>query len=751
MTHPCLPAAASALARRGFSMLELSVVLAIIGVMVAGGLTLGASMVEDRANISTSAKLDEINKAIKDFALTQGRLPCVASKTAALGSATFGVEITPGSATCSTNTTVPTGTARIDPIPAGGTDIVRIGGVPTRALGLKDNMATDEFGNRFLYAVTESLTSTAGFTNSTNLGAITVRDGAGNAIATANGSTGGTFVVLSHGPDGKGAIRNLTATATATACGAVTPGNPLDNENCNDDQLFRAARFNNGAVAGSFFDDFVRYTPKYNLIAGAAAVGTPNLWQASGQNSFHIGTDGDATTGNIGVGTNNPPSRISVVSAGTNSWDNDVAIFSYGAIPANNNPRFITLRARGTEAAPTAVQTGDILGTYQFSGHTGAGWVTGGTTQGIAEGNWSTVATTQDAAMTFATTLDGTTAEKMRITSGGNVGIGTTTPTTLLSIGPNPLAALGVGELLQLGRATDAFLTVNDGTARGIFGSSSGLPFAGSQSNHDFVLRSNNLERMRITTTGNVGIGTTAPASRLTVLGEGAGIAQLGGTGCGGDFAGLTLGQTAAPTCNTYHIASSASPVAPETVAGTLFINRPAGVSVRFRENNVDQMIITSGGNVGIGYTAPVATLDVNGSIASDQFTIPSDARLKHNIHPVFAGEGLKILAGLQPVSFVWNKNNKPDIGLIAQQVEKALPQAVEKTDNGMLRVTYDKLILPLIAAIQELHEMLKKLASQITAMAERQSALEKRLTALEAENAALREEVTTLKAGGKN
>jgi hypothetical protein len=250
---------------------------------------------------------------------------------------------------------------------------------------------------------------------------------------------------------------------------------------------------------------------------------------------------------------------------------------------------------------------------------------------------------------------------------------------------------------------------------------------------------------MRITSVGNVGIGTTAPANRLTVLGEGTGIAQLGGAGCGSNYAGLTLGLTTAPaSCTNYSILSSPTDQ-------NLYINRPSAANIHFRMNNTDQMIITSDGRVGIGYTAPVATLDVNGSIASDQYTIPSDARLKHDIHPVFAGEGLKILAGLQPVSFVWNKNNKPDIGLIAQQVEKALPQAVEKTDNGMLRVTYDKLILPLIAAIQELHEMLKKLASQITAMAERQSALEKRLTALEAENAALREEVTSLQAGGKN
>ena len=51
-----------------------------------------------------------------------------------------------------------------------------------------------------------------------------------------------------------------------------------------------------------------------------------------------------------------------------------------------------------------------------------------------AETDWTSTASTQDAFLSFDTALDGTLAEKMRITSGGNVGIGTTAPSGKLHI-----------------------------------------------------------------------------------------------------------------------------------------------------------------------------------------------------------------------------------------------------------------------------------------------------------------------------
>ncbi|MBI1743902.1 hypothetical protein HYR54_12675 [Candidatus Acetothermia bacterium] len=99
------------------------------------------------------------------------------------------------------------------------------------------------------------------------------------------------------------------------------------------------------------------------------------------------------------------------------------------------------------------------------------------------------------------------------------VGIGTTGPQNLLTIGPNPSAASNANELLQLAKNEDAYMTIRDGTATALLGTTSGLPFVGSQSNHDFTIRTNNAEKVRITTSGNVGIGTISPNTRLEVQG----------------------------------------------------------------------------------------------------------------------------------------------------------------------------------------------------------------------------------------
>src|SRR5215213_1824568 len=122
---------------------------------------------------------------------------------------------------------------------------------------------------------------------------------------------------------------------------------------------------------------------------------------------------------------------------------------------------------------------------------------------------------------------------------------------------------------------------------------------------------SNNSESMTLTG-GNVGIGLNTPASRLTVVGDGSGVAQIGSAGCGSNYVALTLSLTAAPSgCSNYTFASSPTDQ-------TLYINRPSGKSIRFRENNdysPDQLVIASGGNVGIGTTTPTARLDVEGDI----------------------------------------------------------------------------------------------------------------------------------------
>ncbi|MFA4871792.1 MAG: hypothetical protein WC610_01910 [Patescibacteria group bacterium] len=95
----------------------------------------------------------------------------------------------------------------------------------------------------------------------------------------------------------------------------------------------------------------------------------------------------------------------------------------------------------------------------------------------------------------------------------GNVGIGTNNPTGLLQLnGGNTVSRFNQG-------TNDTFLTMNDSVGTALLGSTAGIPFVGSQSNTDFTIRTNNSEKVRITTAGNVGIGTASPNNTIQVAG----------------------------------------------------------------------------------------------------------------------------------------------------------------------------------------------------------------------------------------
>ena len=118
--------------------------------------------------------------------------------------------------------------------------------------------------------------------------------------------------------------------------------------------------------------------------------------------------------------------------------------------------------------------------------------------------------------------------------------------------------------------------------------------------------------------------------------------------------------------------------------------------------NSIEQFHVTAAGN---GY--------FRGNVQANAFYYNSDRNLKHNI--VQLSNGLDIVNKLQGVTFNWNGDNRADVGLIAQNVEKVLPQLV-RTDpkTGLKSVEYANLVAPLIEAVKEQQKEIDALKQQV-------------------------------------
>lgn len=123
-------------------------------------------------------------------------------------------------------------------------------------------------------------------------------------------------------------------------------------------------------------------------------------------------------------------------------------------------------------------------------------------------------------------------------------------------------------------------------------------------------------------------------------------------------------------------------------------------------------MSITNNGNVGIGTQSPSQRLHVVGNIcATGTIGTCSDARFKEHVEPI-AG-ALEKVEQLRGVAFDWKREAFPDhqfvenrqLGFIAQEVEKVLPQVVSRGEDGYLSVDYGRLTPVLVEALRELRD----------------------------------------------
>jgi hypothetical protein len=108
--------------------------------------------------------------------------------------------------------------------------------------------------------------------------------------------------------------------------------------------------------------------------------------------------------------------------------------------------------------------------------------------------------------------------------------------------------------------------------------------------------------------------------------------------------------------------------------------------------------------------------------IYAKKFYTASDLALKTNVTPL--GLSTKTVLALRPVSYQWNEPSRTgklspslkEIGFIAQEVEKVLPDLVTVDHVGNKLVNYIGLIPVLTAAIQELNARVEELEKQLNA-----------------------------------
>ena len=290
----------------------------------------------------------------------------------------------------------------------------------------------------------------------------------------------------------------------------------------------------------------------------------------------------------------------------------------------------------------------------------------------------------------------------------GSIGIGTDSPTSKLDV----VGTIRASSAVEAGNGSGSVtMTINDG------GGNSNLTFnhrgrvpdqdgnagritvntdATSGAYMQFQLKDNvsegaavNLDSiLTLQSTGNVGIGEFAPTSRLVV----ANTSDIGSVN--DTSAGILIKNSA----ETGFLAIDNNEI--QTHNGTVGTNL-----------NINPF----GGKITVGSGAAGGEkLDVRGDIKGDSFIYSSDRRLKENITPYVAGYSM--LNGLMPSRYSWKDGRKSgwDMGLIAQDVQKIVPEAVTRGEDGYLAIDYAKLIVPVISVLKQQQQTIEALESRI-------------------------------------
>lgn len=213
--------------RIGFTLWEVSVVLLIVGGLLAGSGVLVTRSLQQRQQSETTAKLAAIQRALLDFRRAFDRLPCPADVTQSVEAADFGVEAHTELGIPDCLSGVPTANF------SSGTTIE--GMVPTKSLQLPDDYAFDAWGRRIMYAVDSRLA--AKYADGDAFSHVPVTDSTPKIAVASVSSTMKTqdaaYVLVSFGANGHGAFPRIGGPTRINA--GSTNLDELTNCHCEND------------------------------------------------------------------------------------------------------------------------------------------------------------------------------------------------------------------------------------------------------------------------------------------------------------------------------------------------------------------------------------------------------------------------------------------------------------------------------------------------------------------------------------
>lgn len=420
----------------------------------------------------------------------------------------------------------------------------------------------------------------------------------------------------------------------------------------------------------------------FNVNSGSANTG--NLYWRSNASNNAIQIVGDPITnylafatsgtekvridssGNVGiggtpqVGQSSQTERLQVL--GTDGPTSSISSKRYSADAIG--PQIRTYKSRGAfVGTDTAVQSGDGILNLNGYGYTGSQYSVAGSINLNADAAPS--GTTLQGRITFFTTdSGGSHAERMRIDSSGNVGIGTSSPTARLTVSD------------ASGRKLD--ISPNS-SGIDVISTSQPLRLITSDASN-MIFQTNNTERMRITSGGLLLVNSTS-----TVLSSQHNI--TGGTDAG---LGVMTLQNASNTTYSHSIGANSS-----------------GAFIVYRTSDNAGVYLSWGGT---------------------SWTANSDERLKTDLKPIT--DAINKVSTLRAVTGRYKKDeeNVSRSFLIAQDVQKVLPEAINEQDdeNKTLGLSYTDTIPLLVAAIKELNTDLantKLLLTEVSNKVEAQAA----------------------------